>query len=479
MHSLLMLLALSPARGSDWGDTGLPWCAETDAPEVSEVEPDDTCYREPEVGTFNPVVEWQWTTNTTSSSFTQVMMTPVVGNLTDDDGDGYIDEGDIPDIAFMTYAYPSYSGAGMLVVISGDGGGTHFTTTTPGGYSLQGSGGIALGDLEGDGSPDICALGGGSTLVCMENDGTFKWAAALADTQYYGYPAIADMDGDGSAEVILGRRIFAADGTVLGTGSYGWGTNYTNTSVVTIADFDADGVLDVVAGNAVYAMDGTTIWYDGGDDGFPAVADFDADGEPEVVRVTNGTIILSDTDGTTLWSISNPAGGAGGPPTVADFDGDGEPEVGIAGSSYYVVLETDGTTLWANAISDYSSNRTGSSVYDFEGDGSAEVVYADELTLWVFDGATGAVELQETDHSSWTLYEYPVIADVDADGETEIVLAGNYYSGDGSGWEGITIIGNDDSVAGAVPWVYCRPVWNQHAYHITNEIGRASCRERV
>ncbi|MDP6934112.1 MAG: FG-GAP-like repeat-containing protein, partial [Myxococcota bacterium] len=200
---------------------------------------------------------------------------------------------------------------------------------------------------------------------------------------------------------------------------------------------------------------------DGGSDGIPAVGDFDGDGLPEVVRTASGTVILSDTDGTFLWSTSIPGGGSGGPPTVADFDGDGEPEVGVAAYDYYTVYETDGTVLWSNPVEDHSSSVTGSSVFDFEGDGAAEVVYADEYTLWVFEGATGAVLVEQTGHASGTLYEYPLIADVDRDDSTEIVVASNDYTK--SGWNGITVIGDEDS-----SWAPARPIWNQFAYHITN-----------
>ena len=97
----------------------------------------------------------------------------------------------------------------------------------------------------------------------------------------------------------------------------------------------------------------------------------------------------------------------------------------------------------------------------FEGDGSADVVYADELTLWVYDGATGAVKLQEDGHASGTLYEYPLVVDVDNDGSSEIVLPSNDYAYDG--FNGITVIGD---LSGS--WRPSRPVWNEFAYHITN-----------
>jgi hypothetical protein len=196
-------------------------------------------------------------------------------------------------------------------------------------------------------------------------------------------------------------------------------------------------------------------------DGFSAIADFNLDGTPEVVTISSSTVHLSGVDGSLWWETPLPEGKGGGAPTIADFDGDGYPEVGVAGSTYYSVYDTDGTVLWSNTVQDFSSSVTGSSVFDFEGDGKADVVYADELTLWIYDGASGAVKLEETGHASGTLYEYPLVVDVDHDGASEIVLASNNYTFDG--WNGITVIGDANN-----SWRPSRPVWNQFAYSITN-----------
>ncbi|MDA1010740.1 MAG: VCBS repeat-containing protein, partial [Chloroflexi bacterium] len=223
-------------------------------------------------------------------------------------------------------------------------------------------------------------------------------------------------------------------------------------------DWDGDGDLEIVAGNRVYQANGTLVASFSGGSQWPAIGDFDADGRPDVVTTGNGTATLHLNDGTIGWSVSVPGGG-GGPPTVADFDRDGEPEVGVAGRSKYTVFETDGTVRWSNDTQDASSSVTGSSVFDFEGE--AEVVYADEHDLWVYAGKTGSVLLRMADHGSGTLYEYPVIADVDGDGATEIVVpSNNMWWGV---WTGITIVGDVDE-----SWAPARPTWSQYAYHITN-----------
>jgi hypothetical protein len=433
-------------------------CDDFEPPEPYEATRDETCFEEAvwTPGSFDPVIEWQWDSNPTGSGYDHIMAAPAIGNLTDDNGDLVIDADDIPDIVFTTFAGSAYTSAGALNFISGDGTGTWWSKTEFDGYHPHGSGGVAVADLEGDGRPEILVAGIEAAVLVIEANGSLKWAGG--STPYgYGCPAVADMDGDGLSEVIFGHQIMDWQGNTIGEGSYGNGGIYMSFAV----DMDADGVLEVVAGDAVYEMDGSLLWANGENDGIPAVADFDADGLPEVVTVTGGYVTLVDTDGSRLWQTALPGGGSGGAPTVADFDGDGQPEVGVAGLGAYTMFDGDGSVVWSNPTEDDSSSRTGSAVFDFEGDGVSEVVYADEHNLFIYSGPDGAILLNEPGHASGTLFEYPLIADVDNDGSTEIVLASNDYGI--AGWQGITVIGD---LHGS--WAPARPVWNQYAYHITN-----------
>ena len=90
---------------------------------------------------------------------------------------------------------------------------------------------------------------------------------------------------------------------------------------------------------------------------------------------------------------------------MADFDGDGRPEFAAAGRGYYAVYDLDCAgdpvptewcatgrddgILWSVVVQDLSSSVTGSSVFDFEGDGKAEVVYNDECHLYILSGEDG------------------------------------------------------------------------------------------
>src|SRR5690606_16595561 len=83
--------------------------------------------------------------------------------------------------------------------------------------------------------------------------------------------------------------------------------------------------------------------------------------------------------------------------------------------------------LWVQPSQDLSSNITGSSIFDFNGDGAAEAVYRDECYIRVYDGRTGTV-LFSAPASSGTGNEYPAIVDVDGDFATEIVVPRTNYN---------------------------------------------------
>lgn len=409
---------------------------------------DKACYREIETGTFTPVLEWDMQ-SFPGPAGTEVMSTPIVVDV---DLDG------LPDIVFVTY------NPGVVRVVKGDGSAVLWSNDTAG---VQPQGGVAAADLDGDGYVEIVSLRP-SGVAILEHDGTIKTVIDNLATHIYGISdvaSISDMDHDGVPEIIAGRAILNADGTLRAAGGYGMGSAGTNVGSCSFAvDLDLDGVEEVVTGNAAYRIDGSTLWYTGGADGYPAAGNFDADPEGEVVASGGGQLRFIDHDGTPLGSVSIPGASTssyGGPPTVADFDGDGEAEIGVASGSRYSVIETDGTINWQAITDDSSSGNTGSAVFDFEGDGVAEVVYADQTTLWVFDGLTGAVKLASTDHSNATWLEYPTVADVDADGHAEIVVANTYYGPVPR--TGIAVFGDLDE-----SWQPGRQIWNQHAYFITN-----------
>jgi hypothetical protein len=409
-------------------------------------------------GAVLATLQWSWTSTANAPTSLNVMMTPAVVDL---DGDG------LPEVIFGS---TSSTGGGLVEVgvlraLSGATGAEVFTQADPT-LQINTASSIAVGDLDGDNRPEIVACDStGARLICFEHDGAFKWRSVALEAINWGAPAIADLDGDGSPEIVMGRQVLDANGALLWTGTGGAGNQGVG-GISCVADVDNDGTPNVVTGNTVYSSSGAILFQNAGlPDGLVAVANFDADSQAEIVVVQSGVVRLvklgPGASLTQVWSASIPGGGTGGPPTIADYDGDGLPEIGVAGAVRYAVFEHTGALKWEAVTQDSSSNRTGSSVFDFNGDGAAEVVYRDELFLRIYAGATGAV-LFQTPMSSCTWYEYVLVADVDADAQAEIVAVANNNCGFGV-QRGVFVFGATNG-----DWVPTRRVWNQHTYHITN-----------
>jgi hypothetical protein len=444
-----------------------PWPA-------GEAQLDELCVWEPQTGSFTPTLEWWMTAYEEHGGYVQGVATPVVGQLTDDDGDGDIDDADTPDIVLVTHYSDGGMYRGVLRAVSGDGSAQHWAAELQDfrgtSYQPLGIGPAALADIDGDGAPEIAttveAQAGYSAedrTACFaglyDNTGALLWVATEPALYCGGNaPAFADLEGDGAVELILGHVIYdARDGSVKGEGAYGSGhySAYQNAGYHSFAiDLDQDGVQEVVAGDALYDPTGAARCITGFDDGYPAAADLDGDGLGEFVVTGNRWVRIFEDDCFLARQWELPDGGFGGPPTIADYDGDGAPEIGVASYDIYYVFETDGSVLWYQWVQDHSSSATGSAVYDFDGDGYAEVVYADETNLWIYGGTDGTVRMQETSHTSGTVNELPIIVDADGDGEVEIVVADRY---------GVFVIGDQDH-----GWVAGRKVWNQAAYNIVN-----------
>lgn len=416
--------------------------------------PDDpNCDIEPQVGAFNPQVEWSKSTWSMGPTFTQVMAAPIVVSLTDDNADGKINDLDVPDIVFTTFAGGAYTSPGWLRAVSGADGAEILNI---GGQSINGTSGVAGGDIDNDGIVELIAVTNTGVAKAFEHDGTLKWTSPALGASIYACPAIADMNADGKPEVVVGKSILNNDGTLRATVAYGFGGVAS-----VVVDLDGDGNQELVGGNAAYDVDGKALWHNAAvADGWVGIADMDLDTFPDIIVVGGGKVRMQNNVGVVKWDVVFPGGG-GGPPTIADYDADGQPEIGVAGKTGYVVFESDGKVLWQKATQDASSQQTGSSVYDFEGDGAADVVYNDEVRLRVYAGNDGTEKLNILGHGSGTLFEYPLVVDVDNDGQSEIVVINNNYAYGTK--TGVTVYGDKDK-----SWRPARKIWNQHAYYITN-----------
>jgi len=293
------------------------------------------------------------------------------------------------------------------------------------------------------------------------------WPVATGGTEATA-PALADLDGDGTLEVVIGcndHKVYAwhADGTPVAGWPQSTGTMYASLAAApAVADLDGDGHPEVIvaahanypsASNAVFVWHGNgtpmTGWPRSAADMIthsPAIGDIDGDGGLEVIVGSwDYRVYAWHADGTVApgWPRVT-----GGPmycsPALGDLDGDGDLEV-VAHSSDHKVYAWHGDATpvagWPQATGTIGYYADGPpALGDIDGDGSLEVVAGGDdnlLYAWHGNGAPVAgwpLPLPD----AWTFAASPVLGDIDGDGDLEVVTGlGRAFHGDGTpvlGW---------------------------------------------
>ncbi|WP_375561218.1 FG-GAP-like repeat-containing protein [Bernardetia sp. OM2101] len=385
---------------------------------------------------------------------------------------------------------------------------------------------LALADVDNDMYGDIFITGNDRRLYRYEFDPTIAYGGSQAATGNQiavssatgallvqtseMTPAIADFDQNGVPEVYVGNAIYNAitlenyipANTSLSAGIH---PNDAQSAAFPVAyDIFRPGDplpgggncgpecqgLELVTGNRIYAVDllsGTltlvasapTFATDGGTtitDGRASIADMDNDGLVDIV--TCGAFTTTPLEGAIF--VWNPRTGArigntfrlnnggqvttiGGRPNLANVDNDPQLEIIVGGRNRVYCIEVGATLTqkWVATI-DETSDRTSGSTFDFNGDGNAEVIYSDEENLIIYNGETG-VQLASVTSRSGTRSEYPLVADVDKDGFTELIVTEQDVNGPTDDAIGSVVVYGSGS-----DWVSSRIVWNQHTYFVTN-----------
>ncbi len=311
--------------------------------------------------------------------------------------------------------------------------------------------------------------------------------------------ALADFNFDGTPEVYVGNEIYNAltGEKITDGGSNSIGSSISDYSdhfhfhaypvaVDVLPDYLCDDCagLELVAGNQVYAVDianGTMTVErqveNNLPDGMTSIVDYDLDGDLDaaitMTTTTGSYLYIWDLQSNlqigathTITEVVNPWYRSVSNAVIADFDGDNLPEIGVCGNYVFQVIDDHtqdisgtGGVLWSITTTD-NSGMTGAAAFDFNGDGITEVVYRDENDLRIISGPTG-INLATYSCGSVTGTEYPVVIDIDYDGETEVIC----NCGDAT----YSSIGTMRAFkSDTYPWVPTRSVWNQYGYFVTN-----------
>ncbi len=337
--------------------------------------------------------------------------------------------------------------------------------------NIKNSRGVTLADLDNDGIDEIL-YGIWNTLYAFKGDGTILWSKQVSGTILLP-PTVADLNGDGSLEIILNTggvpnagRVYLMDNN--GDDLPAWPLNFDNHWMINapaVADLDGDGVLDIITGERVSGtqgfvhaikMDGTSInanWpveISATPAFTPSIGDVNNDGSPNVViAASSGGMYVFDNQGQVLpgFPVVDPnVKYSYQSPILADLNQDGYLE--IIGSNHgdspgFYVMEHDGNYKagWPIPLDGWTYSPA--TVLDVENDGTFEIFMSDRNT-----SSTEGEELPVIfglDPDGNNLPNFPInkyggtegvlsIADVNNDGILDIIFPSIMTDADGEGY---------------------------------------------
>jgi hypothetical protein len=297
----------------------------------------------------------------------------------------------------------------------------------------QSNSGFSLGTAALDPSTKISGFG--SLAATASGYGTF--GVAIGDLNGDGIPDVATADYLGSAvSVLLGN----GDGTYLTHVDYSLGTNIPAFGLA-LGDVNGDGYLDIVA--AIHNNSGIYVLLGNGDGTFQApqlnattgssnwvaLADLNKDGNLDIVTLDYYSdvviVFLGNGDGTFQKSVSYDTGSTPYGVTVGDFNKDGKVDVAVSnyGSATVSVLLGNGDgTLQAQTAYTVDQGPMNLIAVDLDNDGNQDLVVCD------YSGSMVSVLLGNGDGTFKAQVEYPVsspwglaAADLNGDGFIDVV----------------------------------------------------------
>lgn len=264
---------------------------------------------------------------------------------------------------------------------------------------------ISAGDVDSDGDLDLVVANGRhwpgqNKLFLNDGSGTFSDERTLSADQSTTYAAaLADLDGDGDLDVVVGNDRAASYVLVNdGKGRFARGTQIgriSNTRSVTLADLDGRHGIDVILTNR---REANLICFNDGQGGFDRQSSF---GAP-----TDSTINVA----------------------TGDVDGDGDLDIAVAnrdGQQNYVYLN-DGKGGFARSVP-YGTGTDatrGIALADVDGDGHLDILNANIGQPNAVYYGNGAAHFKRSTTFGEHSQSYALApADVNADGRIDVVVA--------------------------------------------------------
>lgn len=317
---------------------------------------------------------------------------------------------------------------------------------------------VAIGDVNGDGIPDLVAAGymEGALVALGNGDGTFQKASLW----FVSSPAtsglvLARLRKGGPLDIVTANGLGGEISVLLNTGAGkfqdGIKYNVSAAGCVAAADFDHDGRQDLAVVNST----GVRILFGTGKAAAPLrpgptlqtaagcvfAGDLNNDGIPDLV-VPEGTastpqidVFLGRSDGTfqppfviaVLFAFNNVA--------IADVNGDGNMDV-ITSSGSLLLGNGDGTLQSPITLFPTNVDLSWVSAGDLNGDGKADLVFSNSFSgLHVLISNGDGTFRQDT----YTAFgaEGTAIADFNGDGILDVAV-GSYS------WSALVFLGNGD-----------------------------------
>lgn len=394
------------------------------------------------------------------------------------------------DLAVTNYGDPSHGGSVSILLGRGDG-----TFVTGASYFVIGPQAIVAGDLNGDGNLDLAVVlddyneNLNFTVFRGNGDGSFQTGTDgyLGTGVGQGALAIGDVNGDGKPDLIVYSTANGSSfvGTLVNDGSGGFkgqvacAVGAQARVSLAVGDFNNDGKLDVAVaiggGNTIAIClgngDGTfTSAANATVGSFPlglAAGDLNGDGKIDLVTANyfdnTVSVLLGKGDGT-FTTATYPVGKLPTNLALADLNGDGKLDISIGNggdNNLQVLLGRGDGTFFVGSYR-VGANPNGITSGDFNHDGIPDLAVTsgtDTATIFLGDGHGGFKALNSFSACFGQNGAKPgqiLSADVNGDGKPDLAIICNDSSeptysfinlfqgnGDGTFTEGIAWTLND------------------------------------